>query len=71
VEPVWNSQGHKHINGNAHRSYQVLLFFYVYGTTTLGATADHYEKQHRPQETCMFLEWTVFKSSASSISKSW
>jgi len=28
------------------RSFQVLLFFYIYGTTTLGATADHYEKQH-------------------------
>jgi len=26
VELVWNSQSHKHINGNAHRSYQVLLF---------------------------------------------
>jgi len=25
----------------------------------------------RPQETHMFLEWTVFRSSASSISKSW
>jgi len=43
---AWNSKGHKHINGNAHRSYQVLLFFCVYGTTTLGVTADHYEKQH-------------------------
>jgi len=26
VEPVWNSQGLKLINGNAHRSYQVVLF---------------------------------------------
>ena len=46
MEPVWSSQGHKHINGNVHRSYQVLHVFYLYGTTTLGATADHYEKQH-------------------------
>jgi len=47
VEPVWNSQGHKYINGNAHRSYQVLLFFMFVGrTTTLVATGDHYEKQH-------------------------
>jgi len=43
VEPVWNSQGHKH----THRSYQVAYCcFSVYGTTTLGATGDHYEKQH-------------------------
>jgi len=26
VEPAWNSKGHEHINGNAHGSYQVLLF---------------------------------------------
>jgi len=25
----------------------------------------------RPQETYMFQEWTVFRSSVSSISKSW
>jgi len=31
VEPAWNSEGHKHINGNAHRSYQVLLFFMFMG----------------------------------------
>ena len=45
--PLPLATGLKHTNGNAHRSYQVLLFF-VYGTTstTLGATADHYEKQH-------------------------
>ena len=47
MEPVWSSQGHKHVNGDAHRRYQVGLFFmFVYGTANLGAAADHYEKQH-------------------------
>jgi len=45
VESVWNSQGHKHINGNAHRSYQVQLFF-VYGTAALHGIAGDYGKQH-------------------------
>jgi len=31
VEPVWNSQGYKHINRNAHRSYEILLFFMFIG----------------------------------------
>jgi len=31
VEPMWNSQSHRHINGNAHRSYQILLFFVFMG----------------------------------------
>jgi len=31
VEPVWNSKCHKHIDGNAHKSYQVLLFFMFMG----------------------------------------
>jgi len=33
VEPAWTLKGHKHkhINGNAHRSYQVLLFFMSMG----------------------------------------
>jgi len=31
--------------------------FYVYGTTTLGATADHYEKQH--SSTRNLCSWSV------------
>jgi len=31
VWPVWSSQGHKHINGNAHSSFQVRLFFMFMG----------------------------------------
>jgi len=73
MESVCNSQGHKHINGNAHRSYQVLLFFYIYWTTTPSATADHCEKQHSSTRNLYApgvntVHWTVFRSSASSIS---
>jgi len=47
VEYLCNSQGDKHINGNAHRSYQVLLFFLFMGQPLVhGATAGLYEKKH-------------------------
>jgi len=47
VEPVWNSQGHKHsVLIGMHIGVTTTAVFYVCGTTTLGATADHYEKQH-------------------------
>jgi len=38
---------------------------YVYGTTTLGATADHYEKQH--SSTRNWSEWTFWSELCSRV----
>jgi len=46
VEPVWNSQCHKHIKLECTQKLPSTAVFYVYGTTSLGAAADYYEKQH-------------------------
>jgi len=63
-------EGPKHINGNAHRSYQVgyCCFLCLWDNhswcySLWKATFVHTK--------LMFLEWTVFRSSAYSTSKSW
>jgi len=57
---VWSSQGHKHINRNAHRNYQGLLFFVFMGQPLLLLLRITMKSNIHPQATCMFLEWTVF-----------
>jgi len=42
---IWARSRSRRLRSRLHHC-QVLLFFCVYGTVALRATADHYEKQH-------------------------
>jgi len=63
--------GHKDVNGNAHRSHQVLLFFMFMWQPLYVLLQITMKSNIRPHEIHTFMEWTVLRSLTYSTSKPW